>query len=80
MDHVVLDKNVASWIKHNHYDNDHDNYMANMGNFAGENIELTHVYFSPNDKGFFSDTALQHGCGNITFETEPENPQQNDNA
>ena len=80
MDHVILDKNVASWIKYNHYDNDHDNYLTNMRNFAVENIDATHVCFSQNDEGRFSDTALQHGHGNVAFKPEPQNPQQNDNA
>ena len=47
MDHTITDGGVRDWIINEYYDDDYDLYEKNRHNFAVDNIEKAHVYFSP---------------------------------
>ena len=69
MDHVIQDRAIASWIKHNHYQNDIGDCQANHHQFAETHQDVAQIYFSKDSDGtgHWSHTAFQHGYGNVDF-------------
>ena len=69
MDHIIQDRAIASWIKHNHYQNDIGDYQANHHKFAETHQDVAQIYFSKDSDGtgHWPHIAFQHGCGNVDF-------------
>ena len=69
MDHIIQDRSIGSWIKHNHHNNDNEECQAGHHEFAQTHPDHAEIYFSRDGYGTgnWSHTALQHGCGNIDF-------------
>lgn len=46
MDHTITDGGICHWIINEYYDDDYDLYAKNKHNFAVDNNERAHIFFS----------------------------------